>query len=251
MPPDHSPLPPAPHMVACPTRAERRLRRSALVLAAISAGLAIGFLALSRAVVGGRTSALDQAVLMAMRESGDHSDPVGPRWFEEACRDVTALGGGTVLALLGGTATLFFWLAGLRRAGVYVAIAVVGAGLISFSLKRSFDRPRPELVPHGQRVYTSSFPSGHSMLSATVYLTLGMVASRFVPRRRLKVLFLVVATLVTAAVGASRVYLGVHWPTDVLAGWCVGAAWALTCWCVAAWLQDYGLLEQDIYHPEG
>jgi undecaprenyl-diphosphatase len=96
----------------------------------------------------------------------------------------------------------------------------------------------------------SSFPSGHSMLSAAVYLTLGLVASRFVPRRRLKALLLTSAILVTGAVGASRVYLGVHWPTDVLAGWAVGAAWALVCWCTAAWLQDYGVLEQDIYHPE-
>jgi undecaprenyl-diphosphatase len=243
-------VPHAPQPVAVPTPDERRLRRSALVLAGISAALAIGFFSLSRAVVRGGTEDIDRRVLLAMREPGDPSDPVGPKWFEEACRDMTALGGGTVLALLAASVSAFFWLAGLHRAGVYVAIAVIGAGLISFTLKRSFDRARPDLVPHGQHVYTSSFPSGHSMLAATVYLTLGMVAARFVPRRRLKVLFLVVAALVTGAVGASRVYLGVHWPSDVLAGWAVGGAWALLCWCVAAWLQDYGILEQDIYHPE-
>ena len=233
----------------CPTPAERRLRRSALVLAAISALLAVGFLGLSRVVVSGRTAHIDREVLLAMREPDNLSDPIGPRWFEEACRDITALGGTTVVTLLVATVTAFFWLAGMRRAAVYVAIAVGSAGLLSFALKSAFHRPRPDLVPHGMSVYTTSFPSGHSMLSAAVYLTLGMVASRFVPQRRLKLLFLAVAILVTGAVGASRVYLGVHWPSDVLAGWSVGAAWALVCWCVAAWLQDRGIIEQDIYHP--
>jgi undecaprenyl-diphosphatase len=238
------PLPPA-----VPTRDERRLRRSALVLAAISAALAVGFLALSRAVVGGRTTNFDRAVLVSMREPGDLSDPVGPRWFEEACRDMTALGGGTVLLLITALAIAFFWLAGIHRAAIYILFAVLGAAVLSWGLKQAFDRPRPDLVPHGQHVYTSSFPSGHSILSAAVYLTLGLVASRFVPRKRLKALLLAVAVLTAAAVGASRVYLGVHWPSDVFAGWAVGAAWALVCWCAAAWLQDYGVLEHDIYHP--
>jgi undecaprenyl-diphosphatase len=242
-------MPNEPQLVAVPTSAERRLRRSALVLAAISAILAIGFFALSRAVIRGRTANIDRRILLGMREPGDLSDPIGPRWFEEACRDMTALGGGTVLVLLCALVTAFFWLAGMRRAAVYVAIAVCGAALLSSGLKLAFERQRPDLVPHGQHVYTSSFPSGHSMLAAAVYLTLGLVASRFVPRRRLKALFLVAAVLVTGAVGFSRVYLGVHWPSDVLAGWAVGAAWALVCWCIAAWLQDYGVLEQDIYHP--
>jgi undecaprenyl-diphosphatase len=241
---------PPPQPVAVPTPAERRLRRSALILAALSAAFALGFLVLSRAVVGGRTENVDRQVLLAMREADDPTDPIGPRWFEEACRDMTALGGGTALAILCVLVVAFFWLAGMRHAAVYVAIAVIGAGLLSAGLKQAFDRPRPDLVPHGQHVYTSSFPSGHSILSAAVYLTLGLVASRFVPRRRLKALLLTAAALVTAAVGASRVYLGVHWPSDVLAGWAVGAAWALLCWCAAAWLQDYGVLEQDIYHPE-
>jgi undecaprenyl-diphosphatase len=234
---------------ARPTPAERRLRRSALVFAVISAVLAGGFLALSRAVVTGRTANVDREILLAMREPQDVSDPLGPRWFEEACRDVTALGGGTVLALLTATVTAFFWLALMHRAAIYIVVAIIGAGLLSFTLKAAFDRPRPDLVPHGMSVYASSFPSGHSMLSAAVYLTLGMVASRFVPRRRLKVFFIVVAVGITAAVGASRVYLGVHWPTDVLAGWAVGAAWALVCWCIAACLQDRGVIEQDLDHP--
>jgi undecaprenyl-diphosphatase len=187
-------------------------------LAVVSAALALGFLSLSRAVVAGRTENIDRQLLLAMREVEDPSDPLGPRWFEEACRDMTALGGVTVLSLLTLTVTAFFWLAGMHRGAVYLQIAVIGALVINSSLKAAFDRPRPDLVPHGSVVYHASFPSGHSMLAATVYLTLGMVASRFVPRRRLKVLLIGVAGIVTAAVGASRVYLGVHWPTDALAG---------------------------------
>lgn len=236
--------------VASETLAEhRRWTRSALVLAVISAALAIGFFSLSRAVVRGSTGDLDERILLAMRVPGDVADPVGPRWVEEVGRDMTALGGVAVLSLITATVVSFFWLASMRRAAVYVAVASVGAILLATALKQSFDRPRPDLVPHGAMVYTSSFPSGHSTMAAAVYLTLGMVASRFVPRRRLKVLLIGVAMLVTAAVGASRVYLGVHWPSDVLGGWAVGASWALVCWCAAIWLQDHGVIEQDLEHP--
>jgi len=168
---------------------------------------------------------------------------------EEVGRDMTALGGVAVLALITATVVSFFWLSSMKRAAIYVGIASLGAILLATALKQAFDRPRPDLVPHGSVVYTSSFPSGHSTMAAAVYLTLGMVASRFVPRRRLKVLLIGVAMLVTAAVGVSRVYLGVHWPSDVLGGWAVGASWALVCWCAAIWLQDHGVIEQDLAHP--
>jgi undecaprenyl-diphosphatase len=223
----------------------RRLRRSALVLSLVSMVLAAGFFSLSRAVAHGRTDDFDRRILMSMRTSGDPSDPVGPGWFEELCRDFTALGGVGVLMLLTGSVTAFLWLSDMRRAAVYVAAACLSAVVLNGGLKWAFDRPRPELVPRRMQVYTSSFPSGHSTAAAAVYLTLGMVASQFVPRRRLKALFLGVAIVVTAAVGASRVYLGVHWPSDVLGGWAVGFAWALVCWTAASWLQDRGVIERE------
>lgn len=219
--------------------------RFALVLAGLSALLAAGFFSLSRAVVRGRTADFDRQILLAMREPGNVSDPIGPRWVEEMARDVTALGSVVVLTLVVGSVSAFFWLASMRRGAVYVALACIGAMVISTSFKRAFERPRPDLAPHGAYVYTSSFPSGHSTMSAAVYLTLGIVAARFVPRRRLKTLFLGVAVLVTCAVGVSRVYMGVHWPSDVVAGWAVGASWALICWCVAVWLQERGVIERE------
>jgi len=225
---------------------DRRWTRSALALAAVSAVLAVAFFSLSRAVVRGATGDIDRRILLAMRVEGKLSDPVGPRWVEELGRDFTALGGVAVIVLLTVSVTAFFWLSSMHRAAIYVALASLGSLMISSALKQAFDRPRPDLVPHGAHVYTSSFPSGHSTMAAAAYLTLGLVASRFVSRRLLKVLFIAVAMFVTAAVGVSRVYLGVHWPSDVLAGWAVGASWALVCWCVGLWLQDYGVLEQEV-----
>ena len=223
----------------------RRLTRSAIALAVLSAVLAAGFYSLSRAVVRGATGDLDRRAVLAMRVVGDLSDPIGPRWIEEVGRDFTALGGVAVIALLTCSVVAFFWLSSMQRAAVYVAIASLGSLVISSGLKQVFGRPRPNLVPHGAHVYSSSFPSGHSTMAAAAYLTLGLVASQFVPRRRLKVLFIGVAMFVTAAVGVSRVYLGVHWPSDVLAGWAIGLSWALICWVVAVWLQDHGVIEPE------
>jgi undecaprenyl-diphosphatase len=116
--------------------------------------------------------------------------------------------------------------------------------LLSTLLKLGFERPRPDLVPHAVVVYTASFPSGHAMLSAVTWLTLGALLMRVEPRRRVKAYVLALAVLTTLLVGASRIYLGVHWPTDVLAGWCIGAAWALMCWLAALWLQRRGRVEE-------
>jgi undecaprenyl-diphosphatase len=223
----------------------RRLTRSAMALAVLSALLAAGFYSLSRAVVRGAMDDLDRQAVLAMRLADDLSDPIGPRWVEEMGRDFTSLGGVAVITLITSSVIAFFWLSSMQRAAVYVAVASLGSLLISSGLKQVFDRPRPNLVPHGAHVYSSSFPSGHSTMAAAAYLTLGLVASQFVPRRRLKVLFIGVAMFVTAAVGVSRVYLGVHWPSDVLAGWAIGLSWALLCWVAAVWLQDHGVIEPE------
>jgi undecaprenyl-diphosphatase len=237
--------PPPPTVSKATLARHRRLTRPAIALAVVSAMLAVGFYSLSRAVVRGSTGDLDRRAVLAMRDAADLSNPIGPRWVEEMGRDFTALGGVAVITLLTASVVAFFWLSSMRRAAVYVGIACLGSLLISSGLKQMFDRPRPNLVPHGAYVDTSSFPSGHSAMSAAAYLTLGLVASRFVARRRLKVLFIGVAMFATAAVGISRVYLGVHWPSDVLAGWAVGLSWALVCWVVAVWLQDRGVIEPE------
>ena len=137
----------------------------------------------------------------------------------------------------------FIALQGKRKAALFLIFAVGGGMLLSLALKHGFSRPRPDLVPHASIVHTMSFPSGHSMMSATTYLTLAAILWRTQRRRRLKLYLFAAALLLTILVGFSRVYLGVHWPTDVLAGWFAGAAWACCAWLGARWLQLFGGIE--------
>lgn len=212
---------------------------------AVSAGLILAFALLAGEVIEGETAAFDRAVLMALRVAGDPATPLGPPWLHNAARDVTALGSITVLSLITAVTVGFLLLQGKRGASLLVLLSVGGGMAISGLLKNQIGRERPDLVPHGDIVFTASFPSGHSLLAAVVFLTLGAMLARFVERKRQKAYVLVVAMTVTLLVGCSRVYLGVHWPTDVLAGWCVGAGWAALCWLVALWLQRRGAVEPE------
>lgn len=214
-----------------------------VVLFALLASLWV-FVELAGEVVEGDTGEFDRAVLLAMRSS-DLTDPIGPGWVEEMGRDFTALGGIAVLTMVTLAIVGYLVLDGKRRVAVVLLMATLGALAVSTVLKQAFDRPRPDLVPHGSIVYTASFPSGHSMLAASTYLTLGALLARVQRRRRMKAYILLVAVLATVLVGVSRVYLGVHWPTDVLAGWAAGAGWALLCWLLARWLQLHGQVESE------
>ncbi len=215
-----------------------------LALVLVAGGIWL-FAELADEVGEGETHRIDEAILLALRNPADRSDPLGPSWLEETERDFTALGGVGVLALLTAVVSAYLWLDGKRHAAVLVLLAVGGAFVGSTLLKHGFQRPRPELVPHGSYVYTTSFPSGHSMMSAATYLTLGALLARVHSRRRVKIFLLAVAALLTLLVGISRVYLGVHWPTDVLAGWTAGGVWALACWLLARWLQHRGKVETE------
>ena len=210
----------------------------AILLSLLSAsGVLLFFLWLAEEVLEGDTHAFDEAVLLALRGSGNPADPLGPRWLELTARDITSLGGYPVVILMTLCAIGFLMIAAKRHAALLVLVSIGGGMLLSSGLKDLFERPRPDLVPHAVQVFTQSFPSGHATLSAVTYLTLGALLARLQPRRAVKVYLLTLAVLLTLLIGASRVYLGVHWPTDVLAGGCVGAAWALLCWTAAAWLQ--------------
>lgn len=217
-----------------------------LILLVLVLGGVWVFVEVAEAVSAGETHEIDRTVLVALRNPADLSDPLGPRWLEELGRDFTALGGIGVLTLLTLVVIGYLLMRRLNRAALFAAVAIGGGLLLSMLLKEGFDRPRPDLVPHESHVYTASFPSGHSMLSAVTYLTLGMLLARIHTHRRLKVYFFSIAAFLTICVGISRVYMGVHWPTDVLAGWAAGAAWALLCWVVVLWLQHRGQVEQRV-----
>lgn len=220
----------------------RSLELTTLLVVGLAAGAGWAFLRLAEAVREDDTRAFDRAVLLALRSPGDPSDPLGPRWAEEVARDVTALGGTTVVALVTLGAATFLWLVGSRGGAALLLAAVAGGEVLSVVLKLGFERPRPDLVPHLTAVYTASFPSGHAMMSAVAYLTIGALVARLRPEPRVKVFAVITAVVLTVLVGASRLYLGVHWPTDVLGGWAAGAAWAAACWGVADALRRRGRL---------
>jgi undecaprenyl-diphosphatase len=203
------------------------------------------FLELADEVAEGSTTDLDRAILLGLREPGDLADPLGPRWLEEMMRDFTALGGIGVLILITIGVSGYLLLQDKGRAAVAIVLAVGGGMLLSNLLKLGFDRPRPDLVPHASIVYTTSFPSGHSMMAAVVYLTLAAMAVRVQPALHLKIYIKAAAAFITLLVGVSRVYVGVHWPTDVLAGWSIGISWALACWGVMLLLQRHGDVEGE------
>ena len=207
-----------------------------LVPIILIAAAAWAFIAILDEVSEGDTRAIDQAIILAFRVPGDPADPIGPSWLEESVRDVTALGSAPTLVIAVLAVAGFLALAKAWRVAIFTLVACGGGLVLSSVLKYAIDRPRPELVPHGNQIYTSSFPSGHSMMSAVVFLTLAALVARVVEKKRLKGYTLGVAIVLTLLVGVSRIYLGVHWPSDVLAGWSAGAAWALGCWLVARWV---------------
>lgn len=198
-----------------------------------------GFIALSDEVREGDTGRFDGRV---NRWIYQHR---GPTWVQEAGRDLTAFGGVTGLTLIVGAVIGFLLITQKYRAVLLVVIATLGGAMIDGGLKHVFDRPRPPLRPLGTIVYSTSFPSGHSMLSAVTYLTLGALLARITPGRRIKLYLIGMALLLTFLVGLSRVYLGAHYPTDVLAGWTAGLVWAILCWLVARELQRRGAVEKD------
>jgi undecaprenyl-diphosphatase len=211
----------------------RRFEFNMLLAGVIVAGGMWGFIELLDVARSATPHTFDTDILLAFRVAGDPSDPVGPLWVEEAMRDLTALGSTSVLLFILLSVIFYLLLAGKAKAALFIFAAVAGGQLLSSLLKLGVDRPRPDLVSHLAEVYTLSFPSGHAMLSAVTYLTLGSLMASVLPGRVLKTYVLAVAVVATLLVGISRIYLGVHWPSDVLAGWCAGSAWAMFCWLVS------------------
>jgi undecaprenyl-diphosphatase len=202
-----------------------------VALAVWLATLAVGAIGYSR------IRALDERILLSMRSPNDPSVPLGPHWLLPAAREFTALGSSTVLLTLILAVGGYLWLE--RRYGMLalVLVSTFGGMAISSYLKIFFERPRPSIVPHLAPASSPSFPSGHSLVSAVVYMTLGVLLTRVTTDRRAKTYFVVLAAAITCLIGLTRMYVGVHYPTDVLAGWAIGLLWALVCGAVARELQ--------------
>lgn len=218
----------------------------ALVLFLILAAALFIFLKLASEVAEGDTAAFDKWVLEALRSPADPAVPIGPAWLRRTMVDLTALGGVPVLTLI--TVAAAFYLVAARKAATaaFVVASVSGGALASTLLKLAFARARPDIVGHLVEVHSASFPSGHALNSAVTYLTLGALLARTEGGRSMRIYVMAVALSLTLVIGFSRVYLGVHWPSDVIAGWCVGAGWAVLCSLVARTLQRRHAIE-----PEG
>jgi undecaprenyl-diphosphatase len=213
-------------------------RGSAVAFILTIAGLLFAFGFIAQEMAKGKTLAFDRAVMLALRSSADPSVPIGPTWLPEAARDVTSLGSIAVLVIVTLAAVGYLFLAGKSAVAWLMLIAVVGGIALSDLLKFAFARARPDVVTPLARVFTTSFPSGHAALSAITYLTIGTILARSQPSSPISLYFMSVAVFLTVLVGVSRIYLGVHYPTDVLAGWCIGAAWAMGCWAIMTYLQS-------------
>jgi undecaprenyl-diphosphatase len=221
----------------------RKIEPSVLISAFAAMGGLWAFMEIADEVGDGEAISLDATILLALRNPQDLGDPIGPAWMEEMARDVTALGSTFMLVFVTAIVIIFLMLSRRWGAAAFAFVSVAGGTTISTLLKAGFDRPRPDLVPHGMDTFTASFPSGHSLLSAVTYLTLGALLMRVDQRAHVRAYFLFVGIAIALLVGMSRVYLGVHWPSDVAAGWAIGAAWATLCWAVMIVLQNRGAVE--------
>lgn len=193
--------------------------------------LALIFLRLGHEVAEADTDAIDTRILLALRASP--SDPLGPRWVENAVMHISALGSGAVTTLFALIAVAYSIIARRPRFALLVAVCAIGTAVIMGVLKGLYNRPRPSVVTHIDPPGGLSFPSGHSMISMALYMTLAILISRALPERALRRFVIGTGLFLTLIIGVSRMYLGVHYPTDVLAGWTAGGAWALICGAIA------------------
>jgi len=203
------------------------------------------FTMLASEVLEGETLKFDRAILLALRTPGNLAVPKGPQWVLSAALDITALGSATVLGLAVASVAGFLLLQGMWRRSLLVISASLGGLFLNAALKQLYHRARPDVVPHLREAMSLSFPSGHALQSAAVYLTLGVLMMRLADRRITKVYCMAVAATASVLVGLSRVYIGVHYPTDVLAGWLIGLSWALLCWTIERSLERQAGLKRE------
>jgi len=210
-----------------PTATRRRLWARRALRAAISVSAFGAFVAIERSVRGGRPNAFDRGIVDAM---GRARRP----WLNIVAKTITFFGG--VIGATGAATGALYAARQRPRIAAQIVVGSMGGIIAELGLKgRFFARKRPTRLPHLEVVHSTSFPSGHSMAASCIYLTLAYVASRSRHLRAYRAVWLASATMLASSVGATRVYLGVHWPTDVLGGLALGTAWASAAEAVFSW----------------
>jgi undecaprenyl-diphosphatase len=214
----------------------RALRVARSEIAALTALLVVGlgvmtFVEVADDMTETDGQMFDQAVLHWLQPVA--GQPRGPWWLHEAAVDLTSLGGISVLTLFAFIALAFLLIQRKRLSAVLLVVGLAGGVALSEGLKAFFGRARPPEAYQAVETLNASFPSGHALLSTVFYLSLGVMLTRAFPRKRLKAFVLGTAVFIALLIGLTRVYLGAHWASDVIAGWCAGAAWAMALWLVA------------------
>lgn len=203
-----------------------------------------GFLEVAEEMAEGDTHAIDTKLLMLLRDGNNPQNPLGAPWVAEAVRDVSGLGGIYILVFVVISAAIYLTM--IKRGGqaLYLLVTIGIGTAIANALKFGFDRPRPDLVPHESHTFTASFPSGHTMMSAMVYLCVGMMLAKAQKTMPPRIFFMAISVFLTVMIGISRVYLGVHWPSDVLAGWLMGGSCAIVFWLVE-WIWQKKIINKN------
>lgn len=212
--------------------ASPRFELRALILITIVVAAAWGAVEVADLLRDGNRS-LDEAMLSVFRSSSDRTNPIGSRGVEDISRNVSSLGSNAVLIFVCLIVLAYLLAQGSKKASALVVASIVGSLGISFVLKLFFNRPRPDLFVESVHVTTSAFPSGHAMVSMSVYLLFAALLARLDSRGWVKIFFLASAVIINLVIGITRLHLGTHWPTDVLSGWAIGAAWTTLCWLTA------------------
>ncbi|HEY4756346.1 MAG TPA: phosphatase PAP2 family protein [Ignavibacteriaceae bacterium] len=207
------------------------------------------FTYVAKEVVSGESKGFDEMTLNYLRHDGKIMEDE-QTWLTGMMIDITALGGTTIIFMI--TAAVVFYLLIQKQYEFMwlILIATIGGAILSFGLKELFARERPPLIYHLLTVKSLSFPSGHAMMSSVVYLTQGALLAKVQSNKNLRVYILLVAIILVFLIGISRIYFGVHYPTDVLAGWSVGLAWASFCWLAVKYLQKRKVQKSKIEYQQ-
>lgn len=219
--------------------ASRMLSRTTATILAVGVATMI-FVVVAAAMATGASDRWDTSVLLAFRIPGDPTRPLGPAWLQETARDFTALGSNGVLGVLVIAGSGYLALVRQRMAATLLLLSFAGVLAAETVLKLGFNRPRPDVVPHAARVFTASFPSAHATNSAAVLAAVALLLIAARPGRRARIMVAVTTATLILLIGTSRVYLGVHWATDVVAGWSLGLGWTGLCWAVT---QHHGAMQ--------